>query len=210
MKLYHSNSSPNSRRVRIFIAEKNLDIESVSVDLASGEHFSDAYVLINPRRVVPTLHLDSGISIGEVTAIWRYLEEAFPDSPLLGTTPTDKALVAMWERRMEQDGFASVMEAVRNSVPGLKGRAIAGPHDYEQIAALVERSNERVKNFYDDLNKRLLDVPYVAGRIFSAADITALVTVDFAIGGMGLKPSLGHAALKRWYDDVSVRPSAKA
>ena len=80
-----------------------------------------------------------GTAIGEVPAILRYLEEAYPDPPLLGTTPKDKALVTMWERRVEQEGFASVMEAVRNAVAGLKGRAIAGPHDYEQIPALVER-----------------------------------------------------------------------
>ena len=180
MKLYQSNASPNSRRVRIFIAEKGLSIPIVPVDLGTKEQFSDAYVKINPRRVVPTLVLADGTAIGEVPAIWRYLEEAFPERPLLGVTPQDKALVTMWERRAELEGFAAVMETVRNTIAGLKGRAISGPHDYEQIPALVDRGKLRVQNFYTDLEARLRDVPFVAGKQFSAADISAVVTVDFA------------------------------
>src|SRR5271169_1909016 len=128
MKLYHSASSPNSRRVRIFLAEKGLEIPLITVDLGKGEQHSDAYARINPRRVVPTLVLADGTAIGEVPAILRYLEEAYPNNPLLGTSPKDKALVTMWERRMELEGFAAVMETVRNKVPGLKSRAIAGAH----------------------------------------------------------------------------------
>src|SRR5258705_3066869 len=180
LKLYHSTSSPNSRRVRIFLAEKGLTLPLVPVDLAKGEQHSDAYRAINPRRVVPTLVLEDGTAIGEVPAIWRYLEEVFPAQPLLGSTPKDKALVAMWERRAELEGFAAVMEGVRNAAERLKGRAIAGPHDYDQIPALVERSRLRLKDFYADLNARLTEDSFVAGNHFSAADITALVTVDFA------------------------------
>src|ERR1700730_3117497 len=178
LKLYHSTASPNSRRVRIFLTEKGLEVPLVAIDLGKGEQHSAAYTAINPRRVVPTLVLDDGTAIGEVPAIIRYLEEANPAPPLLGTSPNTKALVAMWERRAEQEGFASVMEAVRNAVPRLKNRAIAGPHDYEQIPALVERSRQRVANFYADFNARLADVPFVAGGEFSVADITAIVTVD--------------------------------
>jgi glutathione S-transferase len=140
MKLYHSASSPNSRRVRIFLAEKGLSIALVTVDLGKSEQHSDAYRAINPRRVVPTLVLEDGTAIGEVPAICRYIEEAHPTPPLLGETAREKAQVLMWERRAELEGFATVMEAIRNSAPGLKGRAIAGPHDYEQIPELAERS----------------------------------------------------------------------
>jgi len=145
LRLYHSAASPNSRRVRIFLAEKGIAIPLAPVDLAKGEQHSDAYRAINPRRVVPTLVLEDGTAIGEVPAIWRYLEEVFPAQPLLGSTPKDKALVAMWERRAELEGFAAVMEGVRNAAERLKGRAIAGPHDYDQIPALAERSRLRVK-----------------------------------------------------------------
>src|SRR5260370_5275120 len=163
MKLYQSNASPNSRRVRIYLAEKGISMPIVPVDLGAKEQFSDAYAAINPRRVLPTLMLDDGTAIGEVPAIQRYLEEVYPEPPLLGATPKTKALVTMWERRVELEGFASVMEAVRNAVPGLKNRAIAGPHDSDQIPALVERSRHRVGNFYADFTTRLADAPFVAG-----------------------------------------------
>jgi glutathione S-transferase len=210
MKLYQSNASPNSRRVRIFLAEKGISMPLVPVDLGAKEQFSDAYAAINPRRVVPTLVLDDCTVIGEVPAIQRYLEEVYPEPPLLGSTPKAKAQVAMWDRRVEMEGFASVMEAIRNTVPGLKNRAIAGPHDYEQIPALVERSRKRVANFYADFNARLADEPFVAGNDFSVADITAVVTVDFATKAAGLPMGGEHAALKRWYDSVSARASMGA
>ena len=166
MKLYHASSSPNSRRVRIFVAEKGLGIDLVPIDLAAKEQFSEAYRAINPRMVVPTLVLDDGAAIGEVPAIMRYLDEACPDVPLLGSTPKEKAIIAMWERRAELEGFAPVMEGVRNAAAGLKGRAISGPHGYEQIAAIVERSRQRVANFYGDFEARLKEAEFVAGDRF--------------------------------------------
>jgi len=209
LKLYQSPGSPNSRRVRIFLAEKGLPVPFVVIDLGKGEQHSESYRAINPRRVVPTLLLEDGTAIGEVPAIMRYLDDAFPEVPLLGATPEDKGLIVMWERRAELEGFAAVMEGVRNKMPRLQGRAIAGPHDYEQIPALVERSMLRVKNFFADLNERLGQVPFVAGERYSAADITALVTVDFA-KALDLSVPPDHAALKRWYETVSSRPSATA
>src|SRR5258705_4801754 len=147
LKLFHSTVSPNSRRVRIFLAEKLLEPTLVPVDLGKREQRSNEYRAVNPNQMVPALVLEDGATISEVTAIWRYLEEAYPAKPLLGATPKDKALVTMWERRVELEGFAAVMEGVRNASEGLKGRAIAGPHDYEQIPALIERSKRRVANF---------------------------------------------------------------
>ncbi len=210
LKLYHAAGSPNSRRVRIFLAEKGLTVPLVAVDLGKGEQHSEAYRAINPRRVIPTLVLADGTAIGEVPAVLRYLEEANPQSPLLGSTPKEKALITMWERRAELDGFAAVMEAVRNNAAGLKGRALSGPHDYEQIPALVERSKLRVKNFYADFNARLAEVPFVAGEHFSVADITTLVAVDFATKALNLPIPDDHKALKRWYDLVAARPSMTA
>ncbi|MET4279593.1 glutathione S-transferase, partial [Bradyrhizobium sp. F1.2.2] len=118
--------SPNSRRVRIYLAEKGISMPLVPVDLGAKEQFSEAYRAINSRAVVPALVPPDGTAIGEVPAILSYLEGAYPEPPLLGTTPKQRALVTMWERRMEQEGFASVMEAVRNGLAGLKSRAIAG------------------------------------------------------------------------------------
>jgi glutathione S-transferase len=209
LKLYHAPASPNSRRVRMFLAEKGITLPLVSVDLAAGEQHGDAYRAINPRRVVPTLLLDDGTAIGEVLAIWRYLEEAYPAMPLLGTSPKDKALVTMWERFAELEGFAAVMEGVRNRAERLKGHAIAGPHGYEQIPELVDRSVLRVQNFLTDLNRRLEQVSFVAGEQFSAADITALVTIDFA-KALDISIQEEHRALTRWKDAVSARLSTNA
>jgi glutathione S-transferase len=210
LKLYHAPASPNSRRVRMFLAEKGLALTLVPVDLGKGEQRSDAYRQINPRQMVPTLVLEDGTAIGEVPAIWRYLEETCPAKPLLGATPREKALVTMWERRVELEGFGAVMEGVRNAAPGLKGRAIAGSHDYEQIPALVDRSRLRVANFLSDLDTRLGGAPFVAGDRFSVADITALATIDFAVKAFATSIPEEHRALTRWYEAVSARPSASA
>jgi glutathione S-transferase len=144
LKLYHAPASPNSRRVRIFLAEKEVCVPLVSVDLAAGEQHRDAYLAINPRRVVPTLVLEDGTAIGEVLAIWRYIEEV------------------------------------------------------------------RVANFYGDMDAWLAEAPFVAGELFSAADITSFVTVDFATRAFDMPISTEMCALKRWYDVVAARSSATA
>ena len=153
--------------------------------------------------------LEDGTAIGEVPAIMRYLDEAFPETPMLGATPKDKALIVMWERFAELEGFAAVMEGVRNRTERLKGRAIAGPHGYEQIPGLIDRSVLRVKNFLTDLNERLEQVSFVAGEQFSAADITALATIDFA-RALDISIPEEHRTLTRWYEVVSARPSISA
>lgn len=208
--LYQSNASPNSRRVRIYLAERGIEAEIVPVDLGAKEQFSDAYAAINPRRVVPTLVLADGTAIGEVPAILRYLDEAVAEHPLGGGSAKEKALIAMWERRMELEGFAAVMETVRNAAKGLAGRAIAGPHGHDQIPALVERGRLRVRDFYTDLEERLAAAPHVAGDAFSIADITALVAVDFATKALSLPIPQDHPATLRWYAAVSARPSFTA
>lgn len=210
LKLYQSNTSPNSRRVRLFLAEKNLSVSVVPVELSSKAQFSDTYRAINSRSQVPTLVLEDGTAIAEVPAIWRYLEEVFPEPPLLGKSPRDRALVTMWERRMELEGLAAVVEGVRNNAPALKGRALSGPHPYEQIPEIVTRSELRVRNFYSDLESRLASVVFVAGERFSAADITGLVTVDFATKGFGMPVPSSFVALKRWYGMICARASATA
>jgi glutathione S-transferase len=102
------------------------------------------------------------------------------------------------------------MEGVRNAVPRLKGRAIAGAHDYQQIPELTERSKLRVANFSADFDARLAEVPFVAGDTFSAADITTRVTVDFATRAFDLPVPAERGALLRWYETVSARPRMAA
>src|ERR1700743_1887146 len=102
------------------------------------------------------------------------------------------------------------MEGVRNAAAGLKGRAVSGPHGYEQIPQLVERSKQRVANFYDDLEAKLSSVPFVAGEHYPAADITTLVAVDFAIRAFAMPIPDQHRAVRTWHERVSDRPSATA
>jgi len=210
MKLYDFPHAPNPRRVRIFLAEKGLDIPKVTVDLASREQLSPAYRAINSRCTVPTLVLDDGTAISEVPAICRYIEDIHPEPPLMGRTPAEAAVIAMWDRRMEFEGLFAASETLRNRAPAMKDRALTGPRDYAQIPELAERGRTRLMGFFTDLDARLGEAPFVAGETFSIADITALVTVDFAATRLKIAVPEDCAALRCWYDAVAARPSAKA
>lgn len=209
MKFYDCSTAPSPRRVRIFIAEKKLDIHTVEVDLRNGEHLGEAFRRINPWCTVPVLELDNGTTISEAVAICRYLEETCPDPPLMGMDGRDRAVVAMWEHRFEIDGFLAVTEAFRNATKGLAGRAVTGPNNIAQIPELAQRGRTRVKHFFAALNTQLEGQPFVAGEHYTIADITAQVAVDFASWiKMSLPPEHPHAV--DWYQRVSTRPSAAA
>ncbi len=207
MKFYDCSTAPSPRRVRIFIAEKGIDIDTVQIDLAAGEQFSDEFRRINPDCVVPVLKLNDGGFLSEVTAICQYLEACFPDPPLLGHTPEEAARITMWNAKVEQQGLHAMAEAFRNSAKGLKGRAITGVKDYEQIPELAERGRNRVLQFFERLDQQLADNQYVAGEGFSMADITALVVVDFARWAKITVPD-DAIHLRRWYDEISSRPGS--
>ena len=209
MKFYDCKTAPSPRRVRIFMAEKGLDVETVQVDLGSGEQLGEAFRRINPDCVVPVLEIDDGSHLTEVTAICEYLEELQPEPRLLGSTREERARVSMWNAKVEQQGLAGMMDAFRNAAKGLAGRALTGPDNYEQIPELAERGRQRVAQFFRRLDGQLADQPYVAGENFSIADISAMVLVDFAKWiKIEVPDELAH--LKRWYADVSARPSAAA
>ena len=158
---------------------------------------------------MPVLELDDGTVISEAIAICHYLETIHPEPALMGHTPAEKAEILMWEHRCELDGFLAAQEAFRNSAPGIQGRAMTGAEAVEQIPALAERGQSRVASFFQHLERRLAECPYVGGLAYSVADITALVTVDFA-GWLKLMlpPECVHA--RSWHADVSQRPSARA
>jgi len=209
MKLYDFAVAPSPRRVRIFLAEKGLTIPVVQVDLRAGEQLRPEFGRINPWRTVPALELDDGTVISEVTACCRYIEEIHPEPSLLGRTPKEKAVIAMWDHHCEVEGFLAAAEALRNEVKGMAGRALPGKVGYEQIPALAERGRARVVQFFAELEERLATSLYVAGDEYSVADITAFVTVEFA-GWLKLAPADDAQALRRWLDGMRARPSAKA
>ena len=209
MKFYDCATAPSPRRVRVFLAEKGIDIETVQVDLRNNEQFSDAFRAINPDCTVPVLALDDGTMIADAVAICHYIEELRPDPPLIGATPQERAVVTALNRQIERDGFFAAMDAFRNVAKGLKRRALPGRHDYEQIPELAARGRARLENFFRDIDARLADREYIAGSRYTIADISTLVLTDFA-GWAKLKMPDECADLRRWHASVSARPSAKA
>jgi glutathione S-transferase len=209
MKFYDCATAPSPRRVRIFLAEKGISVPTVQVDLRNGEQFTPAFRAINPDCTVPALELDDGTVIADAVAICQYFEELHPEPPLIGATPQERAVVAAVNRGIERDGFYAAMDAFRNTTKGMKGRALPGPHDYEQIPELAERGRARVQNFFHALDARLADREFVAGSRYSIADISAMVLTDFAAWAKLAVPE-ECANLRRWYTAVSARPSAKA
>jgi len=209
MLLYTCKTAPSPRRARMFIAEKRIDVPMQEIDLRSGEHFSKAFRRMNPYATVPTLELDDGTCIGESDAICMYFEALHPDPPLMGSDPKSKALVTMWNRRVEFDGYLAVAEGFRNRVPGFKDRAVPGRHNVPQVDALAERGAQRYRDFLGDVDERLGESEYVAGDTFSVADITAFVAIEFARGALKIEPGVDQANIARWHAAVSRRPSAQ-
>ena len=209
MKLYDCKTAPSPRRVRIFAAEKELQLEVVPVDLGSGEQFSDAFRALNPDCVVPVLELDDGTCLTEVVAICHYLEELHPEPALFGDTAAERAVALMWNAKAETQGLWAMADAFRNRVKGLQGHALPGPDKYEQIPELAERGQRRVEAFFKKMDEQLASNEFLAGDRYTIADITAMVVFDFAARAK-ISPTDDASNLLRWYAEVAARPSAAA
>lgn len=209
MKLYDFAGAPNPQRVRIFLAEKGMSLPVEQIDLVAGDQHTPEFQKLNPWGTVPLLALDDGTFISEVVAICRYLEEIQPEPPLMGETPLERAVISMWEHKLEFEGVPAVGEVIRNTVERFKGRALPGPVEHDQIPELANRGRKRIKYFVDLLEERLSKSPYVATANFSFADITAWVAVQFASRVDDSVPGDFHN-VKRWYDTVGERASMNA
>ncbi len=209
MILYDVKIAPSPRRVRIFLAEKNLDVEVIQVNTAEGEHLKEDFLKLNPWATVPVLKLDDGTCISEAIACCRYLEENYPNPPLMGVDPSEKAIISMWEHRMEWDGFLPVAEFLRNTVERFKNRGLTGTLNFNQIPALAERGQKRIAHFHDFLDKRLAESKFVATDKYSIADITAQVSIDFA-QRVGVSIPEDKKNILRWHSNVNSRESAKS
>lgn len=209
MKLYDCTTAPSARRVRMFVAEKGIEIPTEQVNLRDGEQLGEAFRKINPECTVPVLELDDGVTISEVFAICQYLESEYPDPALMGRNAIERATIAMWNTKGEQLGIAAVAEVLRNSAKGMRDRALPGPTNLKQIPELVERGKIRVKAFLERLDGQLADSRHITGDDFTLADITAFIAVDFA---QRLKIPIGDTQvnLRRWFGAVSQRPSTAA
>ncbi|MBE0546427.1 MAG: glutathione S-transferase [Rubrivivax sp.] len=204
--LYDCATAPSPRRARILLAEKGVDHETVEVDLRHGEQLGDAYREVNPQCTVPALRTDEGLLLTDNAAITAYLEARYPQPPLLGSTPQEKAEIASWNWRIEFEGLLAIAEALRNSAPAMADRALPGPVNYAQIPELAQRGLARVQQFFATLNERLAGRDFIAADRFSIADITAVVAVDFA-RVVKVKPGEQHPHLQRWRSAMAQRPS---
>lgn len=210
MKLYDMTQAPNPRRVRIFLAEKGIDIAREEIDIPSGANRQPAYLAINPRGVIPTLVLDDGDIIDESVAICRYFEILQPEPNLMGRDAKEAATIESWQRRIEFDGMFNAGAIFRNTAPRFATRAQPGSGpDLPQIPALAERGRALLPGFFDMLETRLENREFLAADRYTIADISAQVTVDFARWVKFAIPD-ANANTRRWYDSVSARPSAKA
>ena len=203
MKLYDAGRAPNPRRVRIFLAEKGIEIPLVPVDLGRLEHKSEAYVAVNPLQRTPALALDDGTVLTESIAICRYFEELHPEPPLFGTSPLERAKVEMWQRRLEFDLLGAVAAVFRHLHPAMAEMEVP------QVAAWGEVNRPRVVAFLRFLDGELAHHDYIAGERFSVADITGLVGLDFMKPAkIALPEELSN--VRRWHERLSARPSAQA
>ena len=202
MKLYDYQPFPHPRRVRMFLAEKGITIPVEQVDVMAGEHRSAEYLGKNPEGLVPLLELDNGEYVTETVAISRYFEETQPQPALMGSGPEDKARTEMWHRRVEGGLFNALITYFHHATEGL------GDERYRN-REWGEQNKTIALNTMKKLDERLAESKFIAGDVFTIADITAVCGID--LGNM-LEITIPDELvnLKRWYDEVSQRPSAKA
>ncbi len=204
--LYDCATAPSPRRARILLAEKGIAHNTVQIDLRSGEHMGEAFRTINPQCTVPALRTEENTLLTDNAGITAYLEARYPQVPMLGRTPQEKADVASWNWRVEFEGLLAIAEALRNSSPAMANRALPGPVDYAQIPELAQRGVARAQHFFATLNAQLADHAFVAGDSFSVADISAVVGVDFA-RVIKVRPGDEYPHLLRWRVQMAQRPA---
>ena len=203
MKLYDYQAGPNPRRVRIYLAEKGIDVPLVHTDIVKREQKTPEFLAKNPIGSIPVLELDDGTCISESVAICRYFEELYPEPPLFGRSALEKAQIEMWLRRVELNFMVPVGMVWIHGHP-LTARLV------KQIPEAADQNRKRVHLGYQLLDDQLATNPFVAGESYSVVDAVLLASLDFANGLVGVPyaPDLQH--LKRWHAVVSARPSADA
>lgn len=203
MRIVETRSAPNPRRVRIFLAEKGISVPFEEVDLMKGDLKRPELTTLNPLQRVPILVLDDGTAISETMAICRYFEETNPEPALLGTGARGRALVEMWNRRMELYLFFHVAQAFRHLHPAMTHLEVP------QVKDWGEANKTKAMEVLAILEQHLAAHAFVAGDAFSVADITALCAIDF-MRPARLKVPEAMPNVLRWHAAVSARPSAKA
>jgi len=203
MKLYDYKAGPNPRRVRIFLAEKGIEVPLVHTDIMKREQKTPKFLEKNPIGSIPVLELDDGTCISESVAICRYFEELHPEPPLFGRTPIEKAQIEMWLRRVELNFMVPVGMVWIHGHP-LTARLV------KQIPEAAEQNRKRAQIGYKMLDTQLANNAFIVGDDYSVVDAVLLASLDFANGLVGVPYDDGLTHLKRWHDSVSARTSAAA
>jgi glutathione S-transferase len=203
---YDCTPAPSPRRARIVLAEKGIAHEVRIVDLSKKEQLTPEFRAINPACTVPALVLDDGAVLTDNAGIAAWAEAVQPDPPLLGTTPLEKAQVASWNSRIEGECFMAIAEVLRNTAKGMVGRALPGPHDFDQIPELAARGRARLPHFLDRFEAHMQGREWAAIDSFSLADITAGVALDFA-GWVKVDVNEGRPAIAAWRARLAQRPA---
>ena len=202
MKLYDYDGAPNPRRVKIFAAEKDIQLDLIQCDLAKGEHKTTEFIEKSPSGKIPVLELDDGRCISESVAICRYLEEIYPEPNLFGSTPYELAYIESRNRHLELELWTQI------GISWVNGPIVGRLDRFKQIKEAKESSDRNAEKFYERLNDELAITQFVAGDRYTIADITLLTAIDFATAMVDLKPDSLLTHLYRWHKEVSRRPSS--
>ncbi|MEM9061468.1 MAG: glutathione S-transferase family protein [Pseudomonadota bacterium] len=207
MKLYDFPPAANAQRVRVFMAEKGLSLDTVELNVREDNQFAEPFTSMNPFHCVPFLELNDGTVIAESLAICRYLEELYPEPSLFGNTPTHRGVIEMWTRRFELDGFLPMLHAVRNHVPMFEGRVVPGTRtDLPQLPELVQRGKEMMEIFLGRIEPHFAANAFAAGDAFSIADITGFFAVRMT-KPVGMEIDAAYPNVARWFGEIAARPS---
>jgi glutathione S-transferase len=203
MKLYDS-IGPNPHVVKMFLAEKGLDVERCPIDLMGGENRQAAYGKVNPSQTLPALELADGEVVAEITAICDYIEELHPTPPLIGSTPLERAQTRMWARRID----LGIVEPMTNGFRYSQGLRL-----FESRIHCIPQAADDLKAIAREklawLDGLVAGRTWIVGERFTLADILLYCFLTFgAQVGQPLDPANNNLAT--WFDRISERPSAKA
>lgn len=203
MKLFDGGKAPNPRRVRIFLAEKNIEVPLVPVDMGAMGHRAPEITERNPLQHLPVLELADGTILTETVAICRFFEETNPHPPLFGTGSLGRAKVEEWQRRLELNLMMPIAHAFRHIHPAMQ------QWEVPQIAEWGEANKPKALEFLKFLDGELASREFAAGDDYSIADITGLVAIDFMKPArIAMPEEFGN--VRRWHAQLAARPSAQA
>ena len=205
MRLFQFDLAPASRRVAFFLKETGIKVPIVQLNVRDGDQFEEPFNSLNPFHCIPFLELEDGITISESVAICRFLEETNNASKkLFGKNPKERAIIEMWNRRLEIDGYIPLINGVRNKFERYEGKVLPGTrNDLPQVPAIAIRGIESCRILFNRLNAHLNTTPYVAGEALSIADITGYEVVQLAIT---LEMKLDEfGKINAWYEKLDRR-----